>query len=97
MRERGSKAKLRPCATACVQFKRDGACRLNLSQFCPDILFNSSNFIACARVFASLAAAQIFSHFAALVRQILLKVLLCDIRYLRGDRVAPKHAVDRVV
>lgn len=95
MREQGgAKAKLRPCATACVQFKRDGACRL---RFCPDILFNSSNFIACARVFASLAAAQIFSHFAVLVRQILLKVLLCDIRYLRGDRVAPKHAVDRVV
>lgn len=89
MREQGPKAKLRPCATACVQFKRDGACRLNLSRFCPDILFNSSNFIACA--------AQIFSHFAAPVRQILLKVLLCDIRYLRGDRVAPKHAVDRVV
>ena len=86
MRERGAKAKLRPCATACVQFKRDGACRL---RFCPDILFNSSNFIAYARVFAPLAA--------ALVRQILLKVLLCDIRYLRGDRVAPKHAVDRVV
>ena len=97
MRERGPKAKLRPCATACVQFKRDGACRLNLSRFCPDILFNSSNFIACARVFAPLAAAQIFSHFAALVRQILLNVLLCDIRYLRGARVTQDPADDRRV
>lgn len=35
MREQGPKAKLRPCATACVQFKRDGACRLNLADSAP--------------------------------------------------------------